>query len=264
MHRRQVLHTLAAAPLTLWAASSEAAPSKKVRAFAFVSLWKGNGAEVSFDVRLKSDGSALVRYRGERRRGKKTFPFSGKLRGKISKSSRRLTNGSASFTFPPFDGDTLKWTGTDKAKPYIWGSGQGFDFRFPSQDFDVPLAGFDVPLAGFDVPLAGYETSRAVADVSVSVMQGSVKGLAVARTMSGKTTLTFTARVGSTRFGRKSMAGRARGSVTRRLSLSQPGVSFQGTFQSGYTGLSGQLRVKVGKSWQTSNLDFEQVLAGST
>jgi hypothetical protein len=181
----RILIALFAACLTVVAscASAEAAPPN-TRAFGFVTAWSGPSGKLVFDVRTRPDGTTVVRYAGKRKKGKAMVPVKGQFKGKVTKTSRRVTNAFDFIELPkgslPMAKSSSKSRGT---KPVVWGNGKNaLDFRIGkagTKGFDVPLVGFDVPLVGFDVPLVGFDEPILFHDVKVSAIGGK-GGVAVA------------------------------------------------------------------------------------
>lgn len=236
---------------------SKKAPPK---AFGFVSVSEGAGAKLTFDVRWRSDGTTVARYRGFRQNGKSRVPVQGTITGKVTTTDRRLKNDSVTITVPkgaPAD--------YDEAGPGIvhrpvgWGSGSdGLDFSITMKGFDVPLVGFDVPLVGFPIsPSELFDEPILFAEVAVSALSGGLDGIAVARTKNGRTTVAFAARAG----GKDLLRGAMEGTSKAKLELSRPNATFKGTAVKKAVAktLTGELRVKVGKNWKAATVHFDGI-----
>ena len=64
--------------------------SVRPRGFGFVTAWTGAAGKILFDVRLRTDGTTVVRYRGKRKKAGKLVDFTGTFRGKLTPKRRAI------------------------------------------------------------------------------------------------------------------------------------------------------------------------------
>ncbi len=246
--------------------------SARPRGFGFVTAWAGSAGKVLLDVRLRPDGTTVVRYRGKRKKAGKLVAFTGSFRGKLTPNRRRLSNAYGFISFPkaaPSSGRSAKaWPGSEwRTKGFVWGGeGDRLKFSFSAKGFDVPLVGFDVPLVGFDVPLVGFDEPTLFRDVKVSALGGGLRGVAVTRTLGGKTYVTYVVNPG----GKKSIVRTLVGTGGKRLRFGDSAGALNIKAPAARTGtnpstgvksaLRGTLRVRVGTTWKTASLQLEQLV----
>ena len=206
MRRSTAILWIAALSSAAAVATAEPTSSAKKGATArhgigFVTAWSGPGKRIIFDVRWRSDGMTVARYRGEHLKGKVMVPFKGVLRGKTTATKRTLRNGFGYITLPKVDptvGSAPKsGLGT---KPVVWGGGKdGLDFRLNVQSADVSLAAFDVPLVGFELPPKSFDKPILFRDVAVSPLGNGFNGIVISRKVAGKRSVVYAMKTSQTR-----------------------------------------------------------------